>query len=165
MLQVVRDRSLLRGLIKAGTAIAASAYDTSADVPWCLMKLSDLECPAIDQSYTDVLVDAFEHLIICTNKGGTTMRPDTRLGQDHVGFNHRTWWCHRRPAWKDVCTKYRGVVFLRLYSAARPKEQLARECSNSVAGVDGQRLRTGFVRDDDIAFVCFGQTGEPPQFC
>ena len=117
--KIVKDRTLLRGLIKAGTAIAASAYDTSADVEVVLDEaekaIFQIAQKRSIQSYTDikrVLVDAFERIeYLYTNKGGITGVPvriprrtrSRRVSTIGLGDYRRA-----RHGKDCVCTKYRA---------------------------------------------------------
>ena len=172
--KIVKDRSLLRGLIKAGTAIAASAYDTSADVEVVLDEaekaIFQIAQKRSIQSYTDikrVLVDAFERIeYLYTNKGGITGVPSGYPDLDKItsGFQPSDLVIIAgRPGMGKTAfalnivqnAALRESCSAAIFSLEMSKEQLAQRMLCSVAGVDGQRLRTGFVRDDDWPKLSF----------
>ena len=78
--KIVKDRAILRALVKAGTSIAASAYEASTDVEVALdeaeQAIFQIAQKKSIQSYTDikrVLVEAFERIdYLYSNKGGVT---------------------------------------------------------------------------------------------
>jgi len=172
--KIVKDRAILRALVKAGTSIAASAYEASTDVEVALdeaeQAIFQIAQKKSIQSYTDikrVLVEAFERIeYLYSNKGGVTGVASGFPDVDNItsGFQPSDLIIIAgRPGMGKTAfalnilenAARRDGVPCAIFSLEMSKEQLAQRMLCSVAGVDGQRLRTGFLRDDDWPKLSF----------
>lgn len=172
--KIVKDRSILRSLVKAGTAIAASAYETSTDVDVALdeaeQAIFQIAQKKSIQSYSDikrVLVEAFERIeFLYSNKGGVTGVASGFADLDSItsGFHPSDLVIIAgRPGMGKTAfalnimenAALRDSMSAAIFSLEMSKEQLAQRMLCSVAGVDGQRLRTGFLKDDDWPKLSF----------
>jgi replicative DNA helicase len=172
--KIVKDRAILRALVKAGTSIAASAYEASADVEVALdeaeQAIFQIAQKKSIQSYTDirrVLVEAFERIeYLYSSKGGVTGVASGFSDLDNItsGFQPSDLIIIAgRPSMGKSAfalnivenAALRDGVPCAVFSLEMSKEQLAQRMLCSVAGVDGQRLRTGFLRDDDWPKLSF----------
>jgi replicative DNA helicase len=172
--KIVKDRAILRSLIKAGTAIAASAYETSTDVDVALdeaeQAIFQIAQKKSIQSYSDikrVLVEAFERIeFLYSNKGGVTGVASGFPDLDSItsGFQPSDLVIVAgRPGMGKTAfalnivenAALRDSMSAAIFSLEMSKEQLAQRMLCSVAGVDGQRLRTGFLKEDDWPKLSF----------
>lgn len=172
--KIVKDRAILRALVRVGTAIAASAYDTSTDVEVALDEaeraIFQIAQKRSVQGYYDiktVLVDTFERIeYLYSNKGGVTGTPSGFPDLDKItsGFQPSDLIIIAgRPGMGKTAfalnivenAALRESCSVAIFSLEMSKEQLAQRMLCSVAGVDGQRLRTGFLRDDDWPKLSF----------
>lgn len=165
---IVREKSVVRRLIKTATQIAANGYDGTENVVELLddaeRRISELSNEKIARGFTpikDVLLTTFERIeFLYTNKGGVTGVPTGYPDLDKMtsGFQKSDLIIvAARPAVGKTAfalnvaqnVAVRAGVPVAIFSLEMSKEQLVTRILCAEANLDAGRMRTGFLEDDD----------------
>ncbi|HHV62851.1 MAG TPA: replicative DNA helicase [Firmicutes bacterium] len=183
--KIVKDKSILRSLVVAGTQIAALGYEGAEDVELALDEAEQMifriaqDKPS--EGFVDiktVLIDAFERIeYLYNNKGGVTGVSSgfTDLDRLTSGFQPSDLIIvAARPSMGKTTfalniaehVAINEKIPVAIFSLEMSKEQVAQKMLCSAAGVDNQGLRTGFLKDPDWAklSVALGKLSEAPIF-
>lgn len=183
--KIVEEKSLLRQLINAATRIAARGYEGTEDVnellDWAeqsIFNLSQRHNQGGFAALKDVLMEAFEHIEqLYAKKGGVTGVPTgyTQFDEMTSGLQPSDLIIiAARPSQgkttlamnmaRNAAVTYKVPVAV--FSLEMSKEQLAVRLLCSEAGVDMQRLRTGYLRESDWKplSVALGRLGDSQIF-
>jgi len=183
--KIVEEKSLLRQLINAATRIAARGYEGTEDVnellDWAeqsIFNLSQRHNQGGFAALKDVLMEAFEHIEqLYAKKGGVTGVPTgyTQFDEMTSGLQPSDLIIiAARPSQgkttlamnmaRNAAVNYKVPVAV--FSLEMSKEQLAVRLLCSEAGVDMQRLRTGYLRESDWKplSVALGRLGDSQIF-
>jgi replicative DNA helicase len=179
--KIVEEKALLRQLINSATRIVARGFESGEDVnallDWAEQSIFGLSQRHNQGGYAalkDVLMEAFEHIEqLYANKGGLTgvatgftqfdemtsgLQPSDLIilaarpsqGKSTLALNIA----------RNAAVNYKVPVAF--FALEMSKEQLAVRLLCSDAGVDMQRLRTGFLRESDWKplSMALGRLGE-----
>lgn len=183
--KIVEEKSLLRQLINAATRIAARGYEGTEDVnellDWAeqsIFNLSQRHNQGGFAALKDVLMEAFEHIEqLYAKKGGVTGVPTgyTQFDEMTSGLQPSDLIIiAARPSQgkttlamnmaRNAAVNYKVPVAV--FSLEMSKEQLAVRLLCSEAGVDMQRLRTGYLRESDWKplSIALGRLGDSQIF-
>ncbi len=166
--KIVEEKAVLRNLIQAATRIVTSGYENKEDAETILDKaeqvIFDIAQKRTVKSYSplkSVLVDAFDRIeTLYNNKGGVTGVPTGFRELDLVtsGLQRSEFIVvAARPSMgktvlclnmaRNAAVNHNVPVVI--FSLEMAKEQLAQRMLCAEAGVDGQRLRTGYLTESD----------------
>ncbi|MEW6243789.1 MAG: replicative DNA helicase [Bacillota bacterium] len=183
--RIVEEKAVLRRLISAGTEIVRMGYEAQQEPEEVLdqaeqmvFRISKRRSSQGYHSIKDVLVEAFEHIeSIYTNKEGITGIPTGFKEIDMLtsGLQKSDLIViAARPSMGKtmLCLNIaRNAAVLRgvpvvIFSLEMSKEQMAQRLLCMEAGVDSQRLRTGYLQEGDWGRLsrAFGQLSEAPVF-
>jgi len=183
--RIVEEKAVLRRLISAGTEIVRMGYEAQQEPEELLdqaeqmvFRISRRRSSQGYHSIKDVLVEAFEHIeSIYTNKEGITGIPTGFKEIDMLtsGLQKSDLIViAARPSMGKtmLCLNIaRNAAVLRgvpvvIFSLEMSKEQMAQRLLCMEAGVDSQRLRTGYLQEGDWGRLsrAFGQLSEAPIF-
>ncbi|MBM7624331.1 replicative DNA helicase [Sporohalobacter salinus] len=166
--KIVEEKSLLRNLIKSANKISQLGYRGDEEVDVVLDKAEQLVFNISQkrsvQEYSgirDVLMDTFDNLEkLYDNKDGITGVPTgfTDLDQMTSGFQESDLVIiAARPSMGKTAlalniAQYAAIqedIPVAIFSLEMSKEQLVQRMLCSEAQVDGHRLRTGYLNEDD----------------
>ena len=172
---IVAEKSVLRQLVRVSTEIAAMGYEANEDVGTLLdtaesriLEISNRKKKADFTPINDVLMESVQNIEkLINNKGGLTGLPSGFADLDKLtsGLHASDFIIlAARPsmgktalalnivqnvalrAHKKIGGEPRSVAF---FSLEMSKEQLVHRMLCAEAGIDGQRLRTGEMREED----------------
>ena len=172
---IVAEKSVLRQLVRVSTEIAAMGYEANEDVGTLLdtaesriLEISNRKKKADFTPIKDVLMDSVQNIEkLINNKGGLTGLPSGFADLDKLtsGLHPSDFIIlAARPsmgktalalnivqnvalrAHRKIGGEPRSVAF---FSLEMSKEQLVHRMLCAEAGIDGQRLRTGEMREED----------------
>jgi replicative DNA helicase len=165
---IVREKAVVRRLIKVATQIAASGYERTDDVVGLLddaeRRISELTNEKVTRGFTpikDVLLTTFERLeFLYSNKGGVTGVPSGYPDLDKMtsGFQKSDLIIvAARPSVGKTAfslniaqnVAVRAGLPVAIFSLEMAKEQLVSRVLCAEANIDAGRMRTGFLEDDD----------------
>jgi replicative DNA helicase len=183
--KIVEEKAVLRNLIQSATQIVTSGYENKEDAEAVLDRaeqlIFDISQKRSVKSYSplkSVLVDAFdkiEHLY--NNKGGVTGVPTGFRELDMItsGLQSSEFIVvAARPSMgktvlclniaRNAAVNHNVPVVI--FSLEMAKEQLAQRMLCAEAGVDGQRLRTGYLTESDWPKLsaALGRLSDAPVF-
>jgi len=166
--QIVREKKILRDLLKASASISSLSYGDSLDLDVILDKSQSLIFNVTQQRIKspfihikDILKDTFEHIeLLYEKKEHITGIPTgfTQLDKLTSGFQPADLVVIAgRPSMGKTSfalniARYAAIearIPLAIFSLESAKEQLAERMLCSEARVDSQKLCTGFLSDDD----------------
>ncbi|NPV53412.1 MAG: replicative DNA helicase [Firmicutes bacterium] len=183
--KIVKDKSILRSLVVAGTQIAALGYEGAEDVELALDEAEQVIFRIAQnkpsEGFVDiktVLIDTFERIeYLYNNKGGVTGVSSgfTDLDRLTSGFQPSDLIIvAARPSMGKTTfalniaehVAINEKIPVAVFSLEMSKEQVAQKMLCSAAGVDNQGLRTGFLKDPDWAklSMALGRLSEAPIF-
>lgn len=183
--RIVEEKAILRNLIRVATEIVARGYAAKEELDVILDEAEQMifqvsqrkDC----QGYIcirDILEDTFERIeYLYSHKGGVTgvttgfadldrltsgLQPSDLVVIAARPSMGKTMFCLNIARYAAVHQKLPVAIF----SLEMAKEQLAQRLLCLEAGVDGQRLRTGFLADSDWPKLssALGQLSEAPIF-
>lgn len=165
---IVKEKAVVRRLIKVATQIAASGYEGSEDVTGLIddaeRRISELSNEKIARGFTpikDVLLTTFERIeFLYANKGGVTGVPTGYPDLDRMtsGFQKSDLIIvAARPSVGKTAfslniaqnVAVRAGVPVAIFSLEMGKEQLVQRILCAEANLDAGRMRTGYLEDDD----------------
>jgi len=183
--RIVEEKAVLRNLIRAATEIVAKGYAGKEEVEVILDEAEQLIFQVSQRreyqgyvSIRDILEETFERIeYLYAHKGGVTGVPTgfTDLDRLTSGLQPsdliviaarpsmgKTMFCLNMARNAAVHHK----IAVALFSLEMAKEQLVQRLLCLEAGVDGHRLRTGFLADSDWPKLstALGQLSEAPIF-
>lgn len=183
--RIVEEKSLLRALIKAATEIVARGYAAQEEIDDLLDGAEQLIFEIGQRrnrqsffSLKELMVEAFGRIEkLFKEKGGVTGVPTgfRELDQLTSGLQPselivvaarpsmgKTQFCLNLARHAAVHHRLPVAIF----SLEMSREQLALRLLSSEAGVDGQRLRTGFLQDSDWGRLglAMGRLGDAPMY-
>ncbi|MGI5840419.1 MAG: replicative DNA helicase [bacterium] len=183
--RIVEEKSVLRKLINTATAIVASGFEGKDDVEY-LLDLAEQQIFGLAQrrslksyaSIKTVLMETFERIEhLYNNKGGVTGVPtgfkDLDMLTSGLQPSELIVVAARPSMGKTVlCLNIaRNVAVgnkipVALFSLEMSRDQLAQRLLCADAGVDGQRLRTGYLTEADWPKLstALGRLSEAPIF-
>lgn len=183
--RIVEEKGVLRKLINTATSIVASGYEGKDDVEYLLdqaeQQIFGLAQRRSLKSYASiktVLMEAFERIEhLYNNKGGVTGVPtgfkDLDMLTSGLQPSELIVVAARPSMGKTVlCLNIaRNVAVdskipVAIFSLEMSRDQLAQRLLCADAGVDGQRLRTGFLTEADWPklSIALGRLSEAPIF-
>jgi replicative DNA helicase len=183
--RIVREKAMLRGLITAATEIAAQSYEGASDVDQVLDEaerrifvLSERSVRAGFVPMRDVLKDSFKVIErLYEKKAHVTGVPSgfTDLDNLTAGFQPSDLVIIAgRPSMGKTAfvlnvAEHVGIEArapVALFSLEMSREQLAMRMLSSLSGVDGNRLRRGFLSREDWPLLsrAAGKLSEAPIF-
>lgn len=183
--RIVEEKHLLRSLISAGTEIAAMGYDAAQDVEVALdnaerliFSIAQDRSVQTYESIKNVLVTTLERIeTLYNNKGGITGIPTGFHDLDQMlsGLQRADLVIiAARPSMgktslmlnigQHVAVSERMPIAI--FSLEVAKEQLVQKMLCSEARIDSQRLRTGYLNEDDWEKLTYavGRLSEAPIF-
>lgn len=165
---IVREKAVVRRLIKVATQIAASGYERTDDVVGLLddaeRQIAELTNEKVTRGFTpikDVLLTTFERLeFLYSNKGGVTGVPTGYPDLDKMtsGFQKSDLIIvAARPSVGKTAfslniaqnVAVRAGLPVAIFSLEMAKEQLVSRILCAEANIDAGRMRTGYLEDDD----------------
>lgn len=165
---IVKEKSILRRLIKTATQIAASGYEGTDDVAVLIdeaeRRISELSSEKITRGFTpikDILLTTFERIeFLYSNKGGVTGIPTGYPDLDRLtsGFQKSDLIIvAARPSVGKTAfslnvaqnVAVRAGVPVAIFSLEMSKEQLVQRILCAEAMLDAGKMRTGFLEDED----------------
>jgi replicative DNA helicase len=183
--KIVEEKAVLRNLIHAATQIVTSGYENKEDAEDMLDRaeklIFDISQKRSVKSYAplkSVLVDAFAKIErLYNNKGGITgvstgfreldmitsgLQPSEFIVVAARPSMGKTVLCLNIARNAAVSLKVPTIIF----SLEMAKEQLAQRMLCAEAGVDGQRLRTGYLMESDWPKLsaAIGRLSDAPVF-
>ncbi len=182
--QIVRDKSLLRGLIQAGTDIVYTAYEeTESDLAidkaeQIIFNIAQEGMPDELVSIKHILPDSFEQIEERYNHKGTLLGAASGfydLDAITSGFQKsdliivaarpsmgKTAFCLNIATHVALHEKKPTLIF----SLEMSKEQLVQRMLCSEAEVDAQRIRTGEIQQNDFTKIAqaMGRLGDAPLY-
>lgn len=183
--RIVEEKYLLRSLISAGTEIAAMGYDESHDVDSALdnaerliFSIAQNRSVQTFESIKSVLVSTLERIeTLYNNKGGITGIPTGFHDLDQMlsGLQRSDLIIiAARPSMGKTSlmlnigqhVAVNEGLPVAIFSLEVSKEQLVQKMLCSEAKIDGQRLRTGYLTDEDWEKLTYavGRLSEAPIF-
>jgi replicative DNA helicase len=182
---IVREKAILRRLIRAATQIAASGYASAGEVSEILdeaeKKIFALSQEKVTRAFIpirDVLTEAFERIEqLYAHKGTVTGIPSSYPDLDRMtsGFQRSDLIIiAARPSVgktafalniaQNVAARYGHPVAI--FSLEMSREQLALRMLSAEANIDAHKLRTGFLEDEDWRklTMAVGTLSEAPIF-
>ncbi|HHY98930.1 MAG TPA: replicative DNA helicase [Firmicutes bacterium] len=183
--RIVKDKSILRSLVTAGTEIAAIGYEAQEDVESALDMAEQLIFRIAQKRGSEgvvdiksVLIESFERIeYLYAHKGGVTGVPSGFMDLDQLtsGFQPSdVIIVAARPSMGKTTfalniaehVAVREKIPVLVFSLEMSREQVAQKMLCSAAGVDNQRLRTGFLKDSDWSKLsnALGVLSEAPIF-
>ncbi|BCJ87521.1 replicative DNA helicase [Effusibacillus dendaii] len=165
---IVKEKAVLRRLIRTATQIATSGYEGTDDVVALIddaeRRIMDLSNERVGRGFTpikDVLLSTFERIeFLFANKGGVTGVPTGYPDLDRMtsGFQRSDLIIvAARPSVGKTAFSLniaqnvaaRAGVPVAIFSLEMSKEQLVQRILCAEAMLDAGKLRTGFMEDDD----------------
>jgi len=165
---LVREKSVLRKLISVATSIASTGYEGAADVSEIIddaeQKIFDLAQDRITRGFTpirDILMGTFEQIeTLYANKGSLIGIPTGYPDLDRMtsGFQPSDLIIvAARPSVGKTAfalnmaqnVAVRNHATVAIFSLEMSKEQLVQRIICAEANIDSQRLRTGFLEEND----------------
>lgn len=166
--QIVREKAVLRRLIRVATQIAATGYEGVSDVTQVIddaeRSILELSQQRLNRGFTpirDVLMTTFERLeTLYSNKGSITGIPTGYPDLDKMtsGFQKSDLIIvAARPSVGKTAfalnitqnVAVRAGQPVAVFSLEMSKEQLVQRILSAEANIDAGRMRTGFLEDDD----------------
>lgn len=166
--QIVREKAVLRRLIRVATQIAATGYEGASDVTQVIddaeRSILELSQQRLNRGFTpirDVLMTTFERLeTLYSNKGSITGIPTGYPDLDKMtsGFQKSDLIIvAARPSVGKTAfalnitqnVAVRAGQPVAVFSLEMSKEQLVQRILSAEANIDAGRMRTGFLEDDD----------------
>ncbi|WP_018130444.1 replicative DNA helicase [Effusibacillus pohliae] len=165
---IVKEKAVVRRLIKVATQIAASGYEGTDDVAGLLdeaeRRIAELSNEKITRGFTpikDILLTTFERIeFLYSHKGGVTGIPSGYPDLDRLtsGFQKSDLIIvAARPSVGKTAfslniaqnVAVRAGVPVAIFSLEMSKEQLVQRILCAEATIDAGKMRTGFLDDDD----------------
>jgi len=183
--RIVEEKGVLRKLITTATSIVASGYEGKDEVEYILdlaeQQIFGLAQRRSQKSYASiktVLMETFERIEhLYNNKGGVTGVPtgfkDLDMLTSGLQPSELIVIAARPSMGKTVLSlniarnvAVGGKVPVAIFSLEMSRDQLAQRLLCADAGVDGQRLRTGFLTESDWPKLstALGRLSEAPIF-
>ncbi|MFC4766558.1 replicative DNA helicase [Effusibacillus consociatus] len=165
---IVKEKAVVRRLIKVATSIATSGYEGTDDVVGLIdeaeRRISELSNEKINRGFTpikDILLTTFERIeFLYANKGGVTGVPTGYPDLDRMtsGFQKSDLIIvAARPSVGKTAfslniaqnVAVRAGVPVAIFSLEMGKEQLVQRILCAEANLDAGKMRTGYLDDDD----------------
>ncbi|GAX89105.1 replicative DNA helicase [Effusibacillus lacus] len=165
---IVKEKAVVRRLIRVATQIAASGYEGTDDVVGLIddaeRRIAELTNEKIARGFTpikDILLATFERIeFLFSNKGGVTGVPTGYPDLDRItsGFQKSDLIIvAARPSVGKTAfslniaqnVAVRSKVPVAIFSLEMSKEQLVQRILCAEATIDAGKMRTGYLDDDD----------------